>query len=164
MRPVLLFIVLLCVQLSVFAQGYAHFPIRVRKESLYYRCYNLMFDNFVGTGYDPENNFFIVKSHRNVHLLGMLADFDIRVFRKGNSNLSFDLTYLRFVRLKESELFLSAGYKRILSNHQTITEQIYMGPTLFQAGFFVTVAHALQQQQFDERNSASNGQGAARSL
>ena len=47
---------------TAFAQGHVRFPIQVRKASLYYRCYNLISDNFVGTGFDPTNNFFIMFS------------------------------------------------------------------------------------------------------
>jgi hypothetical protein len=159
MRSALLLAVQLCLHLSLFAQGNVRFPIHAENPSLYYRCYALIYDNSVGIGFDPKNNFFIIKSHRYFlpTKFGMLADFDIRTFRKGNNNISLDLTTLNLAKIEKGELSLSAGYKRILVNHRLVTEQIFMGPALFRARLSVTVAHAFQQQQFDDRNITSNG-------
>src|SRR5690348_1838356 len=106
MKSVLSLILLLCLKSSVIAQGNVRFPIHVKNASLYYRCYDLIYEDFIGTGYDPKNDFFIFKSHRSVlpRSINMLVDFDIRGFQKRSNNLSFEFTKLSLLSIRKSEL------------------------------------------------------------
>jgi hypothetical protein len=155
---------LLVLSFTVFSQSnprYLAKPIDKRGPIF---CYSFYDGSYAGLGYGLSQKQISLKAH-NIILRRPLwkynTDIDYRTPHNGSRYLDVKINRMHDVYAfnHNYQLRTSAGYKRIKSLHQKITEQFFVGSCFDRNRMFnITLAYARQQQQIqDEAFRSSDG-------
>jgi hypothetical protein len=147
---------LLWFSFTAFTQGnprYLAKPIDKRGPT---SCYPHYDGGYIALGYGITQKHITLNAHNIIlgrYLWKYNTDVDYRTPYNGSRYLDIQINRMHDVHVLNHnyQLSTSAGYKRIKSNHQKITEQFFIGPRLDRNRMFnITVAYTRQQQQIDD--------------